>query len=307
MQFYERLGREIDAACDAGAIPCGPPRRTLAPVFRREYIADTLNDLPAAGRIALEVASPSIGVLPSLGPRETVAEFADLVGDVAEAPGTAEFVSGWVASPSGRPSVLVRPRGEATASVEVTDAPAPDVAAALPGWNAIRFDLRADCPPAECDLIIAAPGVEDEELPLSAVHPGIVETTPTLRLAIDAAGLRVSAQLTTRRQMVQWAIARAIGRGYAAAGPVLCGVAAIGLLLAAARHRARPVPAALLGLALASATAVIARTVLLAYLDVTSIPSARVLYTAATTPFVILFAVLGCWYGVRAAWPARWR
>jgi hypothetical protein len=49
-----------------------------------------------------------------------------------------------------------------------------------------------------------------------------------------------------------------------------------------------------MALATGSAVAVLSRIALLAYLDVTAIPSANTLYASPATPFMILFAVTGC-------------
>jgi hypothetical protein len=305
MRFYRRVAREVDAACDAGRIACGPRRATLMPVFRWQYVGDTIRELPLVGRMTLELASAGLGSLPNDGPLPGIADFADLVGALSEPPGGAWFVRGWAASSAGRPVVSLRVRGDAAVSLELVPQAAPDVAAAFPGWSAVRFDLRATCPPAACDLVAAAPGAGEAAAAIDTLHAGQTVASPAIRLFVDQAEQRDPASLTTRRRAMQHAIARAIGRAYAAAAPVLSGVAVVGVLLALARLRARPLPAAMLALALASGAAVAARTLLLAYLDVTSIPSARVLYTSSATPFVIVFAVLGCWCGVRAVWPVR--
>jgi hypothetical protein len=39
MSFYSRIASEVNAACNAGLLACGPPRATLAPPWRWEYLA----------------------------------------------------------------------------------------------------------------------------------------------------------------------------------------------------------------------------------------------------------------------------
>src|SRR6185369_8063741 len=46
LAFYDRLTAEIDAACRAGRLSCGPASASLAPPFRWNYVADALAIAP---------------------------------------------------------------------------------------------------------------------------------------------------------------------------------------------------------------------------------------------------------------------
>lgn len=81
-RFYNRLADEIDAACDTGKIPCGPPRRTLVPIFHREYLAQTMRAMVELGRIVLSMGNQEIGSQPSIGTQSDVTMFADMVGSL---------------------------------------------------------------------------------------------------------------------------------------------------------------------------------------------------------------------------------
>ena len=78
--FYDRLGREIDVACERGDLPCGPPRATLAPPFRWGYVADTLRMMPRLALLVFGMEPDAFGGWPSLGTAEQRALFADMVG-----------------------------------------------------------------------------------------------------------------------------------------------------------------------------------------------------------------------------------
>jgi hypothetical protein len=101
-------------------------------------------------------------------------------------------------------------------------------------------------------------------------------------------------------QRLQRAIARTIARAYALAMPALAALALVGFMAAFVFRRARP---EILTLAAACAVAVAARIALLAYLEVTSIPSVNLLYLSPAAPFFLCFVVLGLYCGVAAIAP----
>lgn len=73
--FYTRLRQEIDDACDRGIIACDPPRRSLIPPWRPEYLEATLAASAKLFRklISLDDVQASMG--PSLGSEQELALF----------------------------------------------------------------------------------------------------------------------------------------------------------------------------------------------------------------------------------------
>ena len=53
--FYRRMAGEIGAACDDGRLDCLPPRATVVPPFRTDYVWPTLS---AAARMVSGVTEP---------------------------------------------------------------------------------------------------------------------------------------------------------------------------------------------------------------------------------------------------------
>lgn len=310
--YYDRLAREIDTACDAGSIPCRLPRATLRPVFQWPDIAAALARMPQVAATMLEFGKPgeyrriqpALGTGPADGPLPGVADFTDLAGEVATAPQLEWFLRGWAAASAGPPSLALR-LGGADASLAAAYAPPAPDAPGRPGWQMRRFAAQVSCPAGPCDLVAEAPGGEAAVLPLDTASPGRSVAGPSAVLTVEAVERRDPAPLTGQRRALQRAAARAIRRGYAAAAPILAGAAAFGLLLGAARRRACAMPAGLLPLGFAAATAIALRLALLAYLDVTSFPAALTRYTSAATPFVLVLIVVGCACGARALRPAR--
>jgi hypothetical protein len=300
MRFYTQLADEIDEACASGRIACGPPRATLMPVFHWRYVGDTFRDTWVVGRVLLTMANSQVGSAPSVGVPSGIAVFADMVGSVYPPHSDEMTLQGWAASPAGKPQLSIRDGSEQQVDTISSEMPGPDVTHAYPGWAATRFDLRTSCALASCDLVISVPGKPDTVRPLQQLSPGLVVKTPELRLFFDFASLRNVGAAGAERRAVQLRIAKLIALCYAKAVPALFLLALAGSALALIRCRARPVPLAAAALLMASLAAVVARIVLLAYLDVTSIPSASILYTSPASPFVIVFTVIGCWCLVRS-------
>ncbi len=65
--YYRRLANEIDAACEAGAIPCGPPRASLAPPWRSDYLGASVRGLGKMSDVALSMRQVRIGQYASVG------------------------------------------------------------------------------------------------------------------------------------------------------------------------------------------------------------------------------------------------
>jgi hypothetical protein len=75
--------------------------------------------------------------------------------------------------------------------------------------------------------------------------------------------------------------------------PVLTALALIGFVLAVVSRKHLHSECELLAFALACAVAIGTRIALLAYLEVTSIPSVNILYLSPASPFFITFVVIG--------------
>ena len=65
--FYKALAAEIDEACAAKRIPCGPPRRTLVPAWRPEFAAWTAESGVKVARTLLTLGDMQVRTLASVG------------------------------------------------------------------------------------------------------------------------------------------------------------------------------------------------------------------------------------------------
>jgi hypothetical protein len=296
MAYYDRLAKEINTACDDKRIPCVARRATLMPVFRWQYVGDTARESVQIGRIMLTMADQEIGSAPSIGPRSAIVLFSDIVGDVYPSHGPEQILQGWAASPAGRPTVSIRNRVDEQADTSISTMPGPDVTRGYPDWLATRFDLQTSCPPATCDFIADAPGGTELFIPLDRAREGVMVSASGVHALFDRVEMRDLKKSSFERRALQLSIAKVIAWAYARCFPLAAAIALLGVIVALFRVRSRPAPLALWALMAASLTAVITRTLLLSYLQVTSIPSRNILYASPASPFVIIFIVLGCWF-----------
>lgn len=296
--FYDRLADEIDVACARVVIPCGPPRATLMPPFRWHYLADAAAaGLQVAGLLT-RFGGGDIGPAPSAGPRVPLLNFADVVGPISPPAARTRILDGWIGGPAAAPELRVRGAAPSNTSIETA---APDGRPAPPGV-ARHFTILTDCA-SDCELVVSIAGRPEVAIAFDRLAAGDVPIGADARLVLEFAKDWDPARATTLRRTGVVRVARAIAWTYAHAAPALTALGAAGLALALLRRRETPPDAVLLTLALASLVAVAGRVALLAYIEATSLPAANMLYAAPASPFVILFAVLGCVLGWRAFRP----
>ena len=305
MKFYDTLADQINSACDRGAIPCLPPRATMSPPFRWEYLGETVDAARSIAKFTLKMNDGRIGSAPSVGSAEQIAFFADMIGDVNMPSSGAEthIVQGWVATTSATPTILLTNHPAEGVQSSLTILEATDVIAVYPRLKAIRFELKTNCPVAACELDVDVPGAGRSVIPLAQLVGGAPIDIPGLRIQIDSVSAREAAGSIDPRRNLKVKIARAIASAYSYAFPTLTVLGATGLLMAIFFRRFCPISSALIALGLGSAAAVVARISLMAYLYATSFSTpVEINYTTPASPFVIILAAIGIY-----AWNVAFR
>jgi hypothetical protein len=298
MRYYATLADEINSACARGAISCLPPRATMLPPFRGEYVTETLKTSKGVARAVFKMVDGPVGSAVSVGSSEGIEMFADTVDDIYLPEKGGLVVRGWAAAASVTPTVrLAAPTAEQVGAV-INLTPGIDVMAAMPSLKVVRFELRPNCPMSSCDLALDVAGSSSSRITLAQLnHPavnGAVVDTPDLKVYVDGVVGSDNHEFTDLRRAVQVKVAGAIALVYASAFPTLAILGAAGLLLATFFGRRCAIPTSLLALGLGSAVAVGTLLVLFAYLAAASgFGLANVLYTSQATPFVIIFTTVG--------------
>jgi hypothetical protein len=298
MRFYGELADQIDAACDSGKIACLPPRATMQPPFRPEYLRLAWDDAKPITRLTFSMVEGPVVPMPSAGSVDEVAIFADSVDEIYLPERNTYVVRGWVASAAGVPAIKVESRNNDSSETSVAPGPAPDVEKVYPALKSVRFELKTNCPAASCDLVFNVPGQAPQRFPLASVlHKGPIPPngqTPGLMGYVELASGTDAFVMRDRRRELQMKIANNIAPAYAYLFPRLGAVAAIGLLLAASFRRKFPLPPVLLALGLGSAVAVATYIALMSYLKATADMNIGIVaYLSSASPFVITFTLIG--------------
>lgn len=312
MNFYKKLAEEIGLACTNGMIPCFPPRATMLPPFRPEYLAEARQSLKTAAKTVLTMSDGPAEDLPSIGPEEGVAVFADTADGVYLPERQTLVVHGWAAALSATPKVeLVSSTSDEFRS-KISVLPATDVVKVFPKFQSMRFEFKTDCPISNCEFVLDVPGTGQTRIPLAKLtqHGGITGFNPPtgLMVYVDYVGALDAYRFQRSRRALQEKIADRITSVYAQLFPILAGLGAVGLVLATFFRRRCPLPIALLARGLASAAAVTTLIVLMAYASAASgFGVLNVLYTSPASPFVITYATLGVysWYIALKQWALR--
>ena len=298
-EYYAHLALEINAACADGRLECLPPRATLMPPFRPEYIGDTLRETRVVFKTLLHMHEPGAADYASEGSPEDLAMMAAMVGRIAPPVVNRFVVRGWLTFPSLDPAPTLDVRSTnlslVNSSVRASRTPSSATDKAI-----VQFALTTDCSPEHCDLVLSTAKNPATEIPMARLVHGSIDAG-SVELSIASADPELVAPMTLSPPLPQYKLARVIARCYQIALRTLWPFACVGLLCAIAFRRHVGAPALLYALALGSAVAVVCRVLLLSYLEVTSIPSNNILYLSPAMPFLIIFVVLGPYLGSRAA------
>lgn len=291
--FYERLADEVNASCDAGRIPCGASRSTLAPIFRWGYVEPTLDAAWLLTKQMFRLGDGSIGVSASVGTQQQLTQFKNMVGRVSLPVEERYEITGWFSALGAVPTLAVQSEAGAAQSSSLTLWPAPDVEVAFPGRAAWRFRLQTACPVPACRVQASVAGRNT----VGTGQSGLVIDSDAVKVYVEGMADAYAAR-PERVIKRQQKVASRIAAAYSVLWPWLSVMALVGVLWAAVAWWRQPRVDFLLVLALACLSTVASRILMLAYLEATSIPSVNVLYASPASPMVICFTVVGLYLGI---------
>ncbi len=294
MAFYDRLTREINEACDQGVIPCNAARDSLKPEWAWQDLQPTLHAAHQVLPVLLGLGDGRIGVDPSYGAPDRIEWFRQMVGPVALPDAKRFELRGWIAGTDPLPMLSLAPKDGTPQPWVLQLLEAPDVEQAFPGMTARRFHLVSSCAPGACRLI-ARQGTQSSVVDMGT---GSLLDTPTVKMHVDTWVDHRTDPVTSRQRRLQHAV-RPIAKAYLQVWPFGAAAGAVVLLIATWQWLRRPRPDFMLAVALACVAAVAVRTVLLAYLEATSIPSINVLYASPASPMVIAFPLMAFLIAIR--------
>jgi hypothetical protein len=295
MHYYDTLADQINAACDRGAIQCLPPRATLLPPFRWEYLGESVQAGKAIARVVFSMTDGFI--VPIRRPSADFPNFTDTIDAVPPPKKENAFFKGWVAATEMPMLRLVADDGRSfESSIKIT--PAPNILTSHPTLKGEHFELTTNCPVDVCALLLHVGGKDEAKIPLAnllaTVNHAPAIYSPTLMLNIETVLGLEDHRFTDARRAAQVKIAGLIASIYANVFPALAMFGGLGLMLATFFRRQCPLPTGLLALGMGSAVAVATLLALMSYLAASSdFTVANVLYTSPSSPFVITFTFVG--------------
>ena len=294
LAYYDRLADEIDAACDSGKLDCLPARATMAPPFRSHYLRDMLAPAWQLAQFVFQMGGAASGARhPSSGTREELDFFRQMAGG---SPAPNLQASGWAAARDDIQEIALYTVSGQLANRPAERASAADVEKVWPDLHAVRFQIPSLCAPGDC-LLRVRTATAQFDVPL---RRGRVLDEPAFKIHLDSLVAEDPTHIGEARRAAQEAVMRRVTALYALTFPWLTVLAAAGLLTAVARPLVRRANAVWIALAAACMTGVLSRIALLAYLDVTSIPSSNGSYATPASPLLVVFVVLGLWLGWQA-------
>lgn len=326
-EHYARVAEEINRACDAGRMPCGPPRSSLSPPWRPEYAGPLVGRTLHGARFLARLEAFVLKGGTSQGTEEGLERFRILTREeVAPRKLPAVSVEGWVVVPGAEPGLEVRTVTGEVHPARVRFLPSPAAHAFfleergrdLPGARRARYRIWME-PCWDCRLAALAGGEARASLPLTGDAREIdrrdlyfsVWPQPALERMPGDRELAGGPALDATRRRILESIAAVFRQGTPPLA--LAALVAWSGLVAVAVWRRRLESEALIPVlaTTALAGALLARLLILALIDVTSFPAIHPGYLAPAYPLLYAFVVVALvaagrwvwgWWRVRARW-----
>jgi hypothetical protein len=300
-RFYVRLAREINDACDRKAIACSVERSSMTPAMSWADIMEIPSRAFRAGALLLGFGGGTVGSPESEGRPEQLAAFERMVGVISRPTGPMAgwVLDGWVAAPTCVPQPSVVDGNGANVARSVSIREAPDVVSYLEarGQKALarRFTVTTDCQNADCRLVLSGCGVSVMGVALAELKKGLHPTAESAVLFLDRIEKVQGQEADLSSSEWDLLIAKVAAGWYST---VMMPGFILGIFMFAfSLYRFREANPVLAAIAAASLGAFVARSVLIAVIDVTSWNAINLQYMMPAAPFVLVFTVLGIWLG----------
>lgn len=299
-EFYARLARELNSACNSDLIACVAPHTGFLPPLRREYLPFIVDDAERLVTMLGELGGEAPATRVSTSAPKVIREFRRVAGGPWAGQDRvyqgdrlkAVQLRGWTFATKGVLSVrVVRQNGEAIGGL--VNERAPDVLSALNSkvGTAVRFEGVVRCDGNPCQLEVVHDG-RRLEFDIATLQPGPVPIPGDVQVWLDEAG---PAQLSKQPRDAARVVTEYLSVATRTISVVLLPFSIVtALILVVLDLRIRRLPALTL-LWLTLLTGMAARTALLAVLDATSLPAISTLYLSPAVGLELLFmaAVIG--------------
>jgi hypothetical protein len=299
--FYARLAVEVNTACETGRLVCRRERVTLAP----ELTMDRLPKLIAASVDAVlhsvSIKGGPVIAARSDGETSILLRWNQLIGPVVTEPSREYLLSGWVANLSGQQPLIAAAPGSPIRVSDLSTNAGNDVveyfnSGGIKGVAAVRFSMIAKCLGDGCAVFVVTADGKRQMIKLDrlAEGRGVMTLQPPFTGWFDVVTLRHDNNLNPRPlEELRMAIASKMVNLVQAVIPLLTITSTLGVFLFLKNWREQRRHDWLFVLAIGAGFAVLIRSVVIAFIDITSWHAINVNYLGPAYSFVIIYSVVG--------------
>jgi len=122
-EYYSRLSREINEACDNGLLDCGPVHRWVNPVWNSGYIKPLISSFLEGISNTFSFTKMAVNGLGCSGSLENVRFFEAFTGDQCSAEYPRLMLSGWAFSEHGGIEIKIAEDGEIIQTTSLLESP----------------------------------------------------------------------------------------------------------------------------------------------------------------------------------------
>lgn len=303
-EYYERVAEEINRACEEGHLKCSAERASISPPWHNDYLEPMVKNIYRAGLFLIKLKGFSAMPSNSIQYEEINRMFRDLTREKLFGTDHQTIIEGWGFREDSSISFRVRGNGNAAISAVVDFEPSPDLyerfsseGREMPIAKQARFQIKTLCN-ENCRLEVWSEG---ERLYIwSFVELEAIQefNDGVLWFHVDGIEKEWLLENQSRSDVLKINILGRIGKVYQLLFPAVFVLAGLAYFFLGVRLLAkRDVWAQFIVLS-AFLGAVMARIVLLAWIQTTSYPAITSLYFSPVYALMLAFAVLAPVWGL---------
>jgi hypothetical protein len=300
--FYAQLANEVNGACDEGALTCRGKRASVAPELTLERLPSLIKASWNALFYTVAMKGGQVKPARSKGETAILMRWNQLIGPVVVDAQNQFLISGWVANMNGNQPFIA---AGTDSSIQIRDLSIGSGMDVVKHFNkqgikeveAIRFSLIMNCLDDSCAVSVMTSKGERQKIPLDRLVHGRNGKIPLESPYVghfDVVNKHTSSNLSPHRlEDLKFYITSSAVKFVQVIIPILVIIATIGIFLYLIRCSQYKRSDWLFILAVGAATAVIMRSIIIAYIDISSWRAINSIYLGPAYCFVIIYSIAG--------------
>ena len=300
--FYAQLANEVNGACDEGVLTCRGKRASLAPELTLERLPSLIKASWNALFYSVAMKGNQVKPARSEGDTATLMRWNQLIGPVVVDSSRQFLISGWVANMNGNQPFIAAVPGSPIQIRDLSVGTAMDVvkdfnAKGIKEVGAVRFSLITNCLEDGCAILVMTSEGEQQRIPLDRLVHGRIGKISLQSPYVghfEVVNKHASTNLSPHPlEDLKFYITSSAVKFVQVIIPVLVIIATIGIFLYLIRCSQYKGSDWLFILAVGAATAVIMRSIICAYIDISSFRAINSHYLGPAYCFVIIYSIAG--------------